>query len=135
MPPWDRAAAEEHLEELAKAHDICIIWSDLPEVAYTRHRTVRIRRPFTADNYFGALHEMGHVMSPRARFHEKRWNQAGTSAVTEYDDQVLMEIAAWAWACWNLDPDLRDVIPHRTWQMVGGCLVGYLAQVPGQRIG
>jgi len=132
--PWDRVCAEAHLEELATRHDIQLIWTDKPECAYSRHRIVWIRKPYSPESYLGALHELGHVVSPRARKHEARWDR-GRNKVVEYDDELLMEAAAWAWAAWHMLPELADTIPARTWKLVGGYLSGYIAQVRDQHIG
>lgn len=132
---WDSDRAERHVDELADRHDVQVIWSEHLEVAYTSQRAVRIRRPNTPERYLGCLHELGHVMSPRARFHEKRWDKARSSRVTEYDDQFLMEAAAWAWAARFADEELLEDMPYSAWRDAGSCLAGYLEQVRHHRIG
>ncbi len=123
---WDGQRAQHHLESLAARHEITIVWSDaLPKC--TNHNIVYIRRPFNAVEYLSGLHEMGHIVSPRALHYEGRWNK-------EYDDMLLMETAAWAWAVRFCDPVLLEMIESTTWRQLGTFISTYLREIPAMKL-
>lgn len=132
---WDTAKATKHLTDLAIKHKIIIIWTDKPECAHSQHRTVYIHRPRNALEYMGALHEFGHILSPRARNFQKRWDRGGTIYSTEYDDCLLMESAAWAWAARFCDEDLFELISQTTWKQIGTCIMTYLPSTRYIKVG
>lgn len=122
---WPYTIALCHVTDLADKHDIMLVWDDKPAHALIPYRTIHTPRPRTPAAYLGALHEMGHVVSPQAVKFYKRWDRRKPHySPTSYDDLLLMEAAAWAWAASNLHPDLP--ISKKAWMAVASDLVTYL---------
>lgn len=119
---WDSKLATEHIGTLAERHDVQITWTERPAYSYTTHRSVHVPPPTTADRYLAGLHEMGHCVSQQALRFDRRWRKG-----TQFDDEVLMEAAAWAWAARNALDALE--VPKRAWSVAGRCFGTYLAHI------
>lgn len=131
---WDQDYAIQDLMDLAHDHSVSIIW-DGGEYAITDHRVVHISTPYNAAKYLVALHEFGHILSPRARHFEKRCSRPRTSSHAEYDDYALCEAAAWAWAARFCDDYLYEQISDKTWKQVGSLFATCLPYVRDIKVG
>lgn len=112
---WDADFAEDHLLDLADEHEVQIMWDDNPQHAYTTYRVVHISHPTDPVKYLIALHEFGHICSPRARLFERKFYKDPR----EYDDYLLCESSAWAWAARFCHEGLYEEINGLSWKRVG----------------
>ncbi len=104
----NREAAELHLITLAREHRIQIEWRRRPWTKFESHpgtRMVFVGSPTSPIRYLGALHEMGHIVSPMAR-------------QTQRGHNLTEEAAAWDWALDLLDQgDVTAVRPDDRTQL------------------
>ncbi len=108
--------AEKHLLDLAREHRIILHWRRRNWTHFEAHpatRMVFVGRPTSAIRYLGALHEMGHIVSPVAR-------------AARRGHSLTCEAAAWDWALDAADPRLMpdDMVEIR--QKVGRAWATYL---------
>lgn len=124
---WDPAFAREDLDLLSAGHDIKIHWKDGPPhtfYALVEHRAVFIGPPVDEISYLAALHEFGHILSPRALHYHKRFERTKASPTREYDDYAICEAAAWAWAArfCNVEMEITDTTWRKIGTMFASCL-------------
>lgn len=114
MSPDRTEDLRAHLEEIAQAHGIEIIWrrSTIGGLAHRPQRRVWISIPTTPLRYLIGLHELGHCIAPRAY-----WGR-----------MIEREAVAWAWAF----KEARLPLTPRVRRAVKARLDGYLEYGPAQ---
>lgn len=120
MPPsFDRAAATQHLRDLAAEHDIEVSWVRgwTKAEAWPMLRAVSIPRIRSARDYLVGLHELGHCLSPHAR---------GLHEAGVLYDEISCEGYAWAWAATHADLALAATISAKEWTLAFKSFGSYL---------
>lgn len=94
-----------HIEQLCNTHQITIENHSRGGRAYAKKRKIKIRPVKTGITYFVALHEIAHIVYPKAR----------------YGHRLAKEAFAWEWAIMNSELVPTDSIR----QMIYRCLHSY----------
>jgi hypothetical protein len=99
---FPRAAAIEHVRELAKQHNLVISWVKKWETSTAiQPNRLFIPRPWSGKLYLVALHEIGHFVDPTAKRH---WE------TTRVRDYLVSEAAATGWAIEHIDPGVAEAM-------------------------
>jgi hypothetical protein len=122
MTPAQRTRAKEHIAELAAEHRVKLRWKTRrwESQAHVETRQAWVPKAMRSPlDYFIALHELGHVVSPLAALLH---NGSGAS----WEFEFTSEAAAWSWAYESADPELLRLMTQRDWLQVAGALMSYI---------
>lgn len=120
-----REAATDHIEALGRFYSVQVRWRSnvVYGLAVPEERYVVVVPIETALDYMTALHEIGHVIAPRAW---RRSSHTGKLVIPDSWDEINVEGAAWAWAARKADPEIVSIMSCKEWAELGRRFATYV---------